>query len=177
MCSVPTSNNNAVLFYLLLMPPLISTDIVHALPRPNQRILTRGNALNTTKIRRRTERNLLLLCHVVISHLVDDQFAYRHPSRAFVRHCCIVKYVVIIGDVCLNAENNRLLRKALVEVFFKIALVELPELCWIIGIQVITVSGVKAVTDVINLALCAGKDVCVGLVISDVAVCQRIGLG
>lgn len=174
---LPFSTNNAALLCLLLMPPLLSTDTVYALPRPDQWILTCRNTFDTTKIRRWAEGNLLLLRHIIISYLVKDQFANWYPNCALVWHCRVVKYIVIVGNMGLNSKDNGLLREALMEVFFKVALVQLLKLCWIAGVQMITICGVKTVADVGDLVLCVGQDVRVGLIVGDVAVCERVWFG
>ena len=54
------------------MPPLLSTDKIHPLPRLDERVHTCCNTLYATQIRRRTECNLLLLRNIIIAHLVDS---------------------------------------------------------------------------------------------------------
>lgn len=166
-----------MLLNLLFMPPLISTNIIHPLPRLDQRITTGLDTTHATQIRCWTKRDLLLLRNIVIADLVDDQLAYRHKGSALVRHCGVFEHILGVGNMCLDSEDDGLLWEALVQINLKVVFCERMQLCRIVGVQVFAVRRVEAIADIRHLAVCIGQNMCVGLVVSDGAIVEGVRLG
>lgn len=79
--------------------------------------------------------------------------------------------------MCLNGEDDGLFRKAFVEIFLEVALIELLQLQGIVGIKVVAICRVEAIADVGDFAVLVGQNVCVGLVVRDGAIVEGVWLG